>query len=274
MREQVKSSSVEILEGIYERRAKTNPVYSRRAFARDMKVSAAFATNYFKGRRRLSIERAERISRLLSMDKRTERRFLKSVLMENMEASTPGADLHDLLDDSRMLEYRDVNLDEFQFFNGWYHVAILDLVGCVDFEANAEWIANRLGISAEAAFATVERLKRLGLLKVKNGQLIKTNAHLRVPTDKNGNSMVVNFHRQMIEKALLELGVTEERARERRHISGVTMSIPKANIELAKEKIAEFKREMSALLTVGDAEEVVQLNIQFFALTKEFEKQS
>jgi uncharacterized protein (TIGR02147 family) len=264
-----KSSSAEILEAIYDRRAKTNSSYSRRAFARDLKLSAAFMTNYFKGRRRLSVERAERIARLLAMDKRTAKKFIKSVLMENMEAASPGADLHDLLDDSRMLEYRDVDLDEFQFFNGWYHVAVLDLVGCVDFEANAEWIAKRLGISAEAAFATVERLKRLGLLRVKGGRLVKTNAHLRVPTDKNGNSLVVSFHRQMIEKALQELGVSDERAKERRHISGATMSIPTANIELAKQKIAEFKREMCALLTNGEAEEVVQLNIQFFALTKE-----
>ncbi len=262
------TAPAQILKSIYARRAKANPQYSMRAFARDLKLSPSFFTNFLKGRRRLSVERAEGLVKLLELDRKTASRFVKSVLLENLEAKAPGAKFEDLLNEKPSQTQSDVSLDEFQFFNNWYHVAILDLVGCADFEASSSWIAGRLGLSPEIAFATVDRLKRLGLLKVKNGRLVKANAHLRVPTSSNGNNIVINYHRQMIDKALAELSVTDEKARERRLITGITMSIPAEKMELAKRKVAEFKQEMSALLTSGPADEVVQLNIQLFPLTK------
>lgn len=260
--------SAQILEAIYGRKLKTNPGYSRRAFARDMKCSPSFLTNFIKGRRHLSRARAEEIVALLKLDKKTGHRFVRATVMESLEASSPGRDVRDLLNETSTLEAKDIDQEVFQFFNSWYHLAVLDLVACKDFQASSVWIADRLGLKPEVAFATVDRLKRLGLVKIEGDRLVKTNAHIRMPSAHNGINIFANFHRQMIDKALKELDVTEPERKEKRLITGVTMSIPKTKIPLAKEKIEKFKREMAALLTAGDADEVVQLNIQFFPLTK------
>ena len=45
-----------------ERRKVKNSKYSLRAFARDIKISAAFLSMYFAGRRRLSVERAGKVA--------------------------------------------------------------------------------------------------------------------------------------------------------------------------------------------------------------------
>jgi uncharacterized protein (TIGR02147 family) len=141
------------------------------------------------------------------------------------------------------------------------------LIALKDFQATSIWIAEKLGIQPAVAFAAVDRLKRLGLLKVEVGRLVKTNAHLRVPTGTI-NNIVTNFHRQMIDKALKELDTTDAARKEKRLVTGITVSVPSSQIPAAKEKIENFKREMAGLMTAGEADEVYQLNIQLFPLTK------
>src|SRR5690606_4321007 len=92
-----RATPVEILKSIYARKAKANRRYSLRAFARDLELSPSFMTNFMKGRRRLSIERAEALAKLLELDHKTANAFVKSVVLENLEPHGPGGGLHDLL---------------------------------------------------------------------------------------------------------------------------------------------------------------------------------
>jgi uncharacterized protein (TIGR02147 family) len=63
-----------------------------------------------------------------------------------------------------------LGLDAFHLIADWYHYAILELCTCEDFEPRAEWVAERLGITANETELALERLQRLGLLEITKGR--------------------------------------------------------------------------------------------------------
>jgi uncharacterized protein (TIGR02147 family) len=58
-----------------------------------------------------------------------------------------------------------------------------------------------------------------------------------------------------------------------REMNGVTLSIPANKLNMLKEKIRAFRKEITELSgTLSGGQEVYQLNVQLFALTKETDK--
>jgi uncharacterized protein (TIGR02147 family) len=246
-----------------------NPSYSARAFARDIQVSPAFISMVLAGKKKLSLERAQKVSLALEMPERKRDHFLRAVALASLpKTGTLTHEMENILfGRTDRKDIYSLDVDKFKFFRNWYHIAVLDLTTCSDFKPEVSWIAARLGISQLMARDTIERLLRLGLLKEERGTFVKTNAHITVPTT-GPEGAVQDFHRQMMEKAKEELNSHEADAFRKRDISSLTMSIDPEKIEEAKRRIAEFKAQLGDLLTQGECTEVYQVNIQFFPLTK------
>jgi uncharacterized protein (TIGR02147 family) len=75
-----------------------------------------------------------------------------------------------------------------------------------------------------------------------------------------------NYHKNLLN---LSQDILEQVAADKRDVSGMTLGISKEQLPLLKEKIREFRQEILKLVSVDThPEEVIQLNIQMFPLTK------
>jgi uncharacterized protein (TIGR02147 family) len=231
-------NSIAQLRQTFLEKKRKNPAYSTRAFARDLGMSQSLLSMVLNGKRPLTLKQSSRIASLLNL----------------------GSE-----------EFIDYDAERFKAISHWYHFGILDLTTTDRFKNDSAWMAKRLGISKLEIEDAVERLVRLGLLERSGRTLKKANSKVYLATSKS-ESAVRSFHRQMISKALEELDKTTEKAFNAREISSMTIAVPKSEVPRAKLRIKQFQKDLAAMLNkAGPCNEVYQLNVQFFSLTKETE---
>jgi uncharacterized protein (TIGR02147 family) len=262
-----KDRVIEILRECLAEKIGKNPHYSARAFARDIKVSPAFISMLLSGKKKLSLDRAKQISLALDMPERKRNNFLKIVALSSMPSDSSAQELESILfSRQERKDIHSLDVDQFKFFNNWYNVAILDLTTCNNFKSDISWMAEKLQLSQVVVKDAVDRLVRLGLLKLDGNRLKKTNQHITIPTNAPENT-VRNFHQQMIDKAKDNLNNQNPDEYERRDISSITFAIDSSKMDEAKKLINDFKNQMADFLTEGNCKDVFQLNIQLFPLT-------
>lgn len=232
-------------------RSKKNPAYSLRSFARSLRVNSGALSAIINKKRPLTVRTARKILDGLDLNSKTRTRLLQSLISE--EARTPRDDCHILSEDLlRMVQ-------------NWEYFAILSMLEMDSVDTSARGIAQRFSISPATALETVESLKRLGLVKVISGKLRPTYKNLSTKPDVPSHALR-HAHRQHLQKASQAL---DEQKIDERDFSGITMAIAKKKLPIAKQLIAQFRRDLCALLETGDRDEVYRLNIQLFSLEKQ-----
>lgn len=243
-------------ELLAERRAK-NPSYSGRAFARDLGMSQSLLSLVLNGKRPLTPRQAVQVSGRIGLSRAESERLVGSTFGRAAEAKPIRA----------RERFARLELDRFKLISHWYHLPLLDLATTRGFRRDPAWIARRLGIGEIEARDALDRLISLGLLVEEGGRLRKSQARITFPTARS-EVAVRSFHGQMIQKARDELGRTDAAAFRAREISGMTIAVPKRLLPAAQERIRKFQEELAEFLTEEEADEVYQLNLQFFPLTR------
>ena len=239
-----------------------NPRFSLRAFARLIGLSAPFVSKVLSGQKNLSVNAAATVAEKLGYSPSEATQFCRLVQMQG-PVSAKARHLLDGDAEARN-EYKSVDLEIFQMISDWYHYAILELSTCRGFKPTSDYVAKRLRISKLEASSALARLVRLGLLEKKQGTLKKTDRFIATPTDKASRALR-NFHLQMIEKAKSAL---EEQPVETRDITGITVAIDAKKLDLAKTEIQKFRQRLAKIMDSDRADQVYQLNIQFFSLSE------
>ncbi len=166
-----------------------------------------------------------------------------------------------------------VEIESFKCLGDPIHMMILEMTDLQDFVPSAEWIQKRLRTKAALSEikAATERLMNLGLLvKNSDGSWTKTQRHLtnRVDIADVGSQ---EYHKNV---SLLAAQQVESQSVLEREFNGYAINLKKADLPKAKklirEFIQEFARRIEAPQKTGD--EIYQLNVQFFGLTKEKER--
>ena len=125
-----------------------------------------------------------------------------------------------------------------------------------------------MGISVLETEIALERLLESKLLEEKDGVYVKTNNKMRLPTTRT-KEIIRKFHQQMIKKAYDELHQkVDEEDFKKRLITGATFAINQKKIEEIQKLVHEKLYEITDLATSDDCDELYQLNIQFFPLSK------
>ena len=179
----------------------------------------------------------------------------KSFYYANLVKATPGSRLR--------------KLDEAQFriFTEWYHSVIRELVELKNFNPAPEWISRHLGgtITPAQAAESLKLLTSLGLIrKTANGY---RQADSLLTTDDEAKGMLVrNYHRQMLDLAKESM---ETVPAEKRDISAVTFAIQAKDFPVLKKHLQLMRKELLDFSSeAGTGDEVVQVNIQLFPLTR------
>ncbi|MGE0174594.1 MAG: TIGR02147 family protein [Oligoflexales bacterium] len=228
------------LENEYQKRAKKNPAYSRRAFAKDLKVSHSFLGRVLKGERKLNLEMAYDFVRIFKWKGIRANGFILLVRYDNAADPVQKEEiLQEIIDLGGETEYFEIEPDNYSFFAKWYHGAIVELTKLKDFQSNPKWIAKRLGIDLVSADLAIDRLFRLGLLKKEGDTIVPAHSN-RVMKDLP-SAALREFHKEMLNRSLKML---EAEHIEDRRVTGSMMAIDAATIEEVNKKIDEFRREL------------------------------
>jgi uncharacterized protein (TIGR02147 family) len=162
-------------------------------------------------------------------------------------------------------QYNFVDEESITILTHWYHYAILELTLIEGFKSDIDWISKRLDVPKVEISYAIERLLRAGLLIKKKDKLIKTQKFLT--NYKNGQTSAAHkeYQRQLVQKALIAI---DECPQDEKDITSITMPTNKEKLEQAREKIKNFRRELSAFLEDCEGDSVYQFTLQLFPVTK------
>lgn len=241
------------LQKQFTERCKKNARYSLRAFAKNLELDASTLSQVLSGKRRLSKKGIQNICDKLSVSPKELQLF---GLIENKKNEAEE-------------NYLQVSIDTFAIISEWYHYAILELTYVSGFKADPKWIARKLSITVEEAKSAVERLIRVGLLLEENGSLIKSSKKLTNNGTINTSGAHKELQKQVISKALMAV---DEVPQDEKDITSMTMAIDTKNLDKARLLIQKFRRDLCELLEDGDQEQVYNLGIQLYPISKKQEQ--
>ena len=169
--------------------------------------------------------------------------------------STPGSRLHKM------------DQAHFRIFTEWYHSVIREMVELRGFNPAPEWISRRLDgtITPAQAAESLNLLSSLGLIsRTANGY---SQAQSLITTDDEVSDLLVKqYHRQMLDQAKNSM---ENVPAEKRDISAVTFAIQRKDFPALKKHLQLMRKELLDFSSEsGTGEDVVQVNIQLFPLTR------
>jgi uncharacterized protein (TIGR02147 family) len=198
----------------FQRRSAVNPSFTLRAFAQKLGVNSGSLSSILRGRRKVSLDMTVRLLKACDVDAQTRLNVIAAVT--GAAAVGPA--------------YHPMDLAVTELLSEWHHFAILSLFETKNAKPDVKWISSKLKISTAQVFESLRLLKKLDLLREKNGKLAPTHTNLAA-TDGVPSSAVRRAHRQTIEKALVSL---ETHTVNERDFSGVTMAIDPARLPEAK----------------------------------------
>jgi len=168
--------------------------------------------------------------------------------------------------------FRTVSDSHIEYYSAWQHNAMRTLLSIAPFKGqNFRRLGSQLvpPLSAEAAKASVDLLESLGLVQRGADGFYEVPDRFISTGDRWRASMISLFQKEMIR---LSGEALDNVSRELRDVSTLTIPFTKSLLEVARERIREFRQEMLALARDCEVEDCVyQMNIQFFpvALVRE-----
>jgi uncharacterized protein (TIGR02147 family) len=255
----------EFLKNELDSRKTANSSYSLRAFARDLELTPPVLSSILNGKKGISTERAKKIAQKLKLNKNQFEWFVASAGSLHARSQKVRSTFKEKMSlCEKPNEFNELSLDYFKVIADWYHFAILELTYLENFQADFEWIAEKLGISTKEVSDAVARLLKLDLLEIKNGRWIDTFKFLVTPNDVPSLSLK-KYHSQLIQKsqkALFDQDV------EKREYGSHVVSIDSDKLPELKKYIREFRNNFEKLVNSSKKKnDVYCLSLQFFSLT-------
>lgn len=159
-----------------------------------------------------------------------------------------------------------VNPQEMLILEKWYVWVIREMVNLSGFSDDPSQIARRLYhmITPAQAKTALHRLLNAGLITKKaGGYQVKDNYF--TTQDDVLSLAIVNLMGEMLnlsQNALHQFNIAE------REISGLTLAIKEDDFTKIKEEVKQFRRHINLKYSSSAADNVFQLNLQFFPLTQ------
>jgi len=258
------------LKDLYTFYKDTTSFFSYRYFAR----RAGFASpNFLKlvieGRRNLSPDSAARCSVALKLSKPEAEFFENLVQFCQAKNSTERAHSARAIIKSRSFKkVHPLKQAEMSYYAKWYYIPIRELVATKGFIEDTKWIAGRFHkpISEAEVAEALRDLEQLGLIeRDMKGTLRQTHRNV-VSGDDVTNSLIAQYHRDMINKGRESIDEIHFLERE---ISGTCITCSEETVGKIKTLIREFRKEILAVAEESkDPDRVYQLNFQLFPLAR------
>lgn len=237
---------LEMVKELKVRQAR-NSQYSMRSFARDLNVSITALSEVLGAKRKFSKKNAQKVIEKLGWSP-----YQAQTLINHKSSNSKSAD-----QTKRALLIQD---DHFRVISEWYYLVILNLAKIKNQSAAPEAISAQLGISIQESGEALQRLIRLGFVKIECGKLIRQTPTLNT-TNEVPSSAVRKYHRQNF--------IVAENAQEhvdfsRRQISSFTVATDPQRVQRAKKMLVRFMDRLSETLESNNPTEVYTVSVQLF----------
>ncbi len=243
------------------KRCRSNPKYSLRAFAQFLGVESSRFSKMLRGERPINAKFIEHFGKKLSLPISNIEKFKNYQIGKKY-----GPALSKL---SAKQDYHQLAFDSFEIISDWHHYAILELIKVRGFKPTSEWVGRRLGIAPHLIDIYLERLKRVGLLKVdEKGHFIdQSNGFSTHVISENYTSYAhQRSQEQVLNLAIQAMATTPI---EKCDQSTMMMATHTDKIQEAKLKIKQFRRELCAFLEdTTEKNAVFQLSVSLFPLAE------
>lgn len=255
------------LKDLVEYEKMRNPVFSNRYIVQKAGFKSPTALKHvIDGKRNLSLESANRFASALKIEGIKRHYFLTLVLFNQTDSLAEREKyLNDLVELKRSENPSLLNEEKFDVLSKWYHLAIREVVDLPDFKNSVKWISRILSpqVTMQEVADSLNLLKKLGLIRKNEGRYQQNENTLE--TDERVRSVkVIEYHRQMIQ--LGAESMTRFPSNER-DISGTTLRISREDVQNVKVLLREFRKKLLNLaVNSADADQIYQLNFQFFPL--------
>jgi uncharacterized protein (TIGR02147 family) len=254
----------------YASKKASSRAFSYRSFSKRAGVSSP---NYLKlvieGKRSLSPKMAERFGQACGLDAEATRYFSHLVAFNQAKTSVERAQYYDKLTGfKRYQQAHKLELAHAAYYSEWFMPAIRELVALPQFREDSEWIADQLiprisPVQAQRALDTLIQLKLVG--RNAAGRLEQSDVLLSTGAETQGLHIVA-FHRAMTQRAMEAIDLVPKPERD---ISSLTLLLGRGGLRLLKERVQQLRRELLELAALEkDPEQVVQLNLQLFPLSR------
>ena len=231
--------------------------FSLRAYARFLQLSPATLSQILSGKRPLSRQTAEKVSRRLKLNPASMKMLLDGVLSNEQIKKTLK---------HQRTRYEPLEMETFEAIADWYHLAILSLIRIKKFSDDPRQIASYLGISKAEARRAIARLKKLNLIQMNSGKFERTKSKFTISSEI-GSVAIREFHKQIIAKSQQSL---QNDPVHQRDFGAIVIPIDSQLVQKAKEKIQKFRRELEAYLEKNsrDKKQVYCFSMQLFPISK------
>lgn len=246
MKKNVSNKFSNLLQQEYNNRKKRNPSYSLRAFSKLLGVDQSSLSKFFKGERAFSNETIKHVLEKLALDDSTKHYIEEDIKNRESEYLVPEEEV------IKMLSH-------------WKYWAILEFLK-IDNTGNSQFIAERLGLTKEEVESSLEDLINQNFVQFNEGiyKLLKPNNNWI--SNKRTSEARKDFQKMLLE---LSLNALNDVPIDYREHGSLTVAIDKNKLPEIKEKIRTFQKDLGKFVQRrGELNEVYQLTISFFPLTK------
>ncbi|MCO4753514.1 MAG: TIGR02147 family protein [Bacteriovoracaceae bacterium] len=177
-------------------------------------------------------------------------------ILERMEKLHPNAHL------------RIIDMSTFNLISHWYCLAIREMVRLERFKEDYEWISSKLNfkVTPKEVKKTINLLIELDLLERNSEGKLAINQHGRVHTNNDiASEAIKRYHEQTLENAKLAV---RHFSTDEREFQASSFNMRRENMPKAKELIREFKSKFVKLLEEEKSDDVFQIQLQFYPITK------
>ncbi len=257
------------LRDYYEFKKKTVPAFSLRFFAEKAGLSShAHLKLTIDGKRNITKNTVVKLIHGLGLDGQRAAYF-ESLVFFNQAQTDADKQVYyaQLLKASPRSKLHKMDAAQFRIFREWHHSAILEMVALKDFRPIPDWISKRLGglITPAQVTESLKLLVELGLL-VKTANGYRQRDPLITTDDEVQDMMVKMYHLQMLK---LSADMLSALPGPQRDVSALTFSIKREDFPNLKKHLQLMRKELLDFSAkAGEGEDVVQINIQLYPLTR------
>ncbi|SMG30239.1 TIGR02147 family protein [Fibrobacter sp. UWB13] len=257
------------LRDYYEFKKKTVSAFSLRFFAEKAGLSShAHLKLTIDGKRNITKNTVVKLIHGLGLDGQRAAYF-ESLVFFNQAQTDADKQVYyaQLLKASPRSKLHKMDAAQFRIFREWHHSAILEMVALKDFRPIPDWISKRLGglITPAQVTESLKLLVELGLL-VKTANGYRQRDPLITTDDEVQDLMVKMYHLQMLK---LSADMLSALPGPQRDVSALTFSIKREDFPNLKKHLQLMRKELLDFSAkAGEGEDVVQINIQLYPLTR------
>ncbi len=246
---------------------------------RSFSKSAGFSSPVFiklviEGKTKLSSDSISKLCRAMGL-KKEARKYFKSLVFfgqaENIDKKMKY--LSEMKVFSGSLNLKQINSDQIEFYQNWYHPVVRELLDINPEDQSAKAIANLLipSVDEKKIAESIEILKRLNLLSEDEAGKLRSENNIVSTDGLEFGSLVI----RATQKKLAELAgeSLDNVSKEERDISGLTIAMKQSSVKMVSEEIKKCRRRIIELLSdEKNPERVYRLNFHLFPLSKKADR--